>query len=174
MAYQSVIFSFLGNRTNTFPLLWNYARVAESAHPLSDCFSTCLDHVSCDSVHVMCHSITKATAFLTSSIVTSTFLLETRSMVCQTRSFLNAGSVFLVIRCTRLTSFRGTVSRFYWSYVHSVLCLFVQPFACPFERCNSIPCPSRFRPCGSLSCPVRFSFRNQFRALIQDSFKDAR
>ena len=145
MAYQSVIFSFLGNRTNTFPLLWNDARVAESAHPLSDCFFTCLDHVSCDSVHAICHSITKATAFLTSSVVTSTCLLEARSMVGQPGSFLSAGIVFLVMRCTVLTSFRGTVSRFFCSYVNSVLCLSIEPFACPFERCTSIPCPSQFR-----------------------------
>ena len=76
-------FSFLGNQTNTFPLLWNYARVAESAHPLSDCLSTCLDHVSCDSVHAMCHIITEATALLASVIVTSMCLLEARSMCCQ-------------------------------------------------------------------------------------------
>ena len=41
------------------------------------------------------------------------------------------------------------------SCVHSILCLFVELFACPFERCTSIPSPSQFRLDGMLSCPMR-------------------
>ena len=139
---QSVIFSFLGNQTNTFPLLWNDARVAEGEHPLSDCVPTCLDHVSCDSVHAVCLISTKATAFLKSCIVTSLCIFEARSMGCQCgtglcRTLLKDYAhrfaclfspfdnvdpylalvgpdrtrvlpvIFLAMRCTCLTSFRG-------------------------------------------------------------------